>query len=83
LAQETQWKENQSTESSIQTAQTALVLGFGRTVQLLRDCRSPRAGTGLSFANNQAESKGIHLPAHAWVLYLTEHRLDQMNPTRM
>jgi hypothetical protein len=41
-----------------------------------------RAST-RSFANNQAESKGIHLPAHAWVLYLTEHRLDQMNPTRM
>jgi hypothetical protein len=39
--------------------------------------------SNLSFANNQAESKGIHLPAHAWVLYLTEHRLDQMNPTRM
>jgi hypothetical protein len=37
----------------------------------------------LSFANNQAESKGIHLPAHAWVLYLAEHRLDQMNSTRM
>jgi hypothetical protein len=44
----------------------------------------PRRALGiLSFANNQAESKGIHLPAHARVLYLTEHRLDQMNPIRM